>query len=120
MTQTNPEKSTVLELFNRAVSAITINSRQSSRQQRQAGIEFLAGRSANPDVIKIFADALRRFGQNFTEPEKIRIAEILRAQDDMPPLTVQSLKDSLEKIIVQEKSPRAHAALHAALVKHCG
>ena len=113
----NVELTAALKQLNDAVHAITLRSRQSTLQERQKGIEFLAARSANPDVIKIFADALRRFGHNLTDAEKIRIADILRAQENMPPITAQTLRDSLEKIIINEKSPRAGAALRAALEK---
>jgi hypothetical protein len=106
-----------LKALNQAVHTITINSRRSSCEERRWVIEFFAERSGNPDMLKILLDALRRFGQNFSDGEKIRIAEILLRQDKMPPIARQTLKDALERIVVVEKSQAVGAALMALLEK---
>jgi len=103
--------------FNAAVNTLTVNSRSSSPAEREKVINFLARCSHDPDIIKIILDALRRFGDNFSEAEKIRIAEILNPQGHISPLTMQSLRDSVEKIIIRERSPQVGSALMRMLEK---
>ena len=111
------DKLAAFKKFNAAVNTLTINSRSASRAEREKVIEFLGQCIHNPDIIKILVDALRRFGNNFSEAEKIRIAEIIRPQGNVPPLTVQSLRDSVEKIVVNERSPKVGSALMRMLEK---
>ena len=119
MTASNlfPNKAAAFKQINDAVNTLTLNSRAHTRAEREKVIEFFGGCRHNPDIIKILVDALRRFGHNFSDPEKIRIAEIIRGQEKIPPLTAKTLRDSLEKIIIQEKSMRVGAALMATLEK---
>ena len=117
MTKATSHTTTALKELNKAINNLTLNSRRCTRAEREKVIDVLGKSSHNPDVIKILLDALRRFGQNFTDEEKIRIAEIIRRQEKIPPLTAKTLRDSLEKIIVQERSPRVGAAFMAAFEK---
>ena len=111
------DKLTAFKKFNAAVNTLTINSHSVSPAEREKVIDFLATCAHNPDIIKIILDALRRFGDNFSEAEKIRIAEILLPHGHVPPLTVQSLRDSVEKIILKERSPKVGSALMRMLEK---
>jgi hypothetical protein len=106
--------------FNAAVDALTLRCRNVSSEERSKAIEYLARAEADPDILMIFSGILRRFAGSLAAEDKLKIAEILSAHPEMPPLAAATAKSALLRAMEVERSSQVEEALHRAVCRLSG